>query len=273
MYLYLTLLFKSPSQTNFESLKAKYPNRIFPQRIIDQFNPHKCELCNNKSKHIRSSHCSTCKVCVLKRDHHCPWVNKCIGYTNMQFFFTYLIWLMIYGVLFFQGFLKYYNNKKSTLWVLKPFVLFCALFTFVVFIAMINLLVQTFISFVNECFFYETTKTQNIERYYICCKQMNMEEMTLNPYNKGWLFNIECCIGPTLLHFLFPIRKQYKSDINEGDVTFCKAAQSNQYDVIKALSGIKYDTIDKIIENQSIQTSPNTYMEYARAQYSNIKII
>ncbi|GLD93478.1 hypothetical protein PINS_up002070 [Pythium insidiosum] len=40
----------------------------------------------------RMHHCSSCRRCVLKMDHHCVYINKCIGYFNYKFFLQFLGW-------------------------------------------------------------------------------------------------------------------------------------------------------------------------------------
>lgn len=34
----------------------------------------------------RAKHCKLCAVCVLRMDHHCPWINNCVGFHNQKFF-------------------------------------------------------------------------------------------------------------------------------------------------------------------------------------------
>lgn len=61
----------------------------------------KCRTCR-VAKPARSRHCSLCGVCVLVADHHCIWVNNCIGKGNYQYFYGFLFAntiSMIYGFL------------------------------------------------------------------------------------------------------------------------------------------------------------------------------
>ncbi|OCT45372.1 Palmitoyltransferase pfa3 [Cladophialophora carrionii] len=57
--------------------------------------PRFCKKCH-VSKPDRTHHCSTCKRCVLKMDHHCPWLSTCLGLHNYKAFVLFLIYTSLF---------------------------------------------------------------------------------------------------------------------------------------------------------------------------------
>ena len=68
-----------------------------PKRPEDEQYLQYCHTCEG-FKAPRSHHCSKCNRCCLKMDHHCPWINNCVGFANQRHFFYFLLSAVIGSV-------------------------------------------------------------------------------------------------------------------------------------------------------------------------------
>ncbi|KAF2887132.1 hypothetical protein ILUMI_19041 [Ignelater luminosus] len=67
----------------------------------------------SRCKHIkpdRAHHCTTCGTCVLKMDHHCPWVHNCVGFSNYKSFIIFLGYTTLYCAFYAGTTLEYFIN-------------------------------------------------------------------------------------------------------------------------------------------------------------------
>ena len=72
-----------PSQTFLKLLRDINPADLCPE----------CKVIRT----ARSRHCAICNQCVERFDHHCPWINNCVGIQNHNAFMMFLscIWIKI----------------------------------------------------------------------------------------------------------------------------------------------------------------------------------
>lgn len=61
----------------------------------------------------RAAHCRYCNSCVLKFDHHCPFVMNCIGQRNYIFFVGFLAAVSSLGMLVFVGIGLWFSQSSA----------------------------------------------------------------------------------------------------------------------------------------------------------------
>ena len=86
----------SPMEKRVYNLTNKEWHEI-EEKVIDSFSLNVwglvqwryCMKCRSV-RPPRAHHCSSCARCVLRMDHHCPWVGNCVGLYNHKFFLNFV---------------------------------------------------------------------------------------------------------------------------------------------------------------------------------------
>lgn len=86
LYNFLSAVFHGPGH-----LPLKWEPKDESVKQFLQF----CAVCKG-FKAPRSHHCQKCGRCIIKMDHHCPWINNCVGWGN-QAHFTYFLMFAVIG--------------------------------------------------------------------------------------------------------------------------------------------------------------------------------
>ncbi|CAK71347.1 unnamed protein product (macronuclear) [Paramecium tetraurelia] len=141
-----------------------------------------CQECLIK-KPERSRHCEFCKRCIVVYDHHCPWVNNCIGAKNYFIYFSFIsiIWINLIHILILNSafigqeysdgnpIYSWFNNmiesQSNTLFITKIVVQSIIIFLSVLFIIAVSHLLygQIITLFTNRTTFEKYKQAENLQ--------------------------------------------------------------------------------------------------------------
>ncbi|GMJ12126.1 hypothetical protein like AT3G09320 [Hibiscus trionum] len=74
-----------------------------------------CQKCSH-FKPPRAHHCRICKRCILRMDHHCVWINNCVGHANYKAFFVFVVYAVIacfYSLVLLLGGLFEFSDSQN----------------------------------------------------------------------------------------------------------------------------------------------------------------
>jgi len=154
-----------------------------------------CKWCL-KYKPDRCHHCRVCNMCILRMDHHCPWVYNCIGFRNHKYFFLILIYAAV-DLLFVS-----YTMFDTVWWSTSidvPLPTMLLLVTGEAFTTFLMVITVTFLCF----HIWLTAKAMTTVEF--CEKSLKKASYNSSQYSHGMYRNLCAVLGPNPLLWFVPV--------------------------------------------------------------------
>merc|ERR1711912_222732 len=160
-----------------------------------------CRKCV-KVKPDRCHHCRVCQRCVLKMDHHCPWINNCVGYYNYKYFYLFIVYALL--ILFWVSATSFLNFLVSIasddvldVWSSSFMIVFCWLYC-----TLFGVALGGFVTFHTYLLVQNFTTIELVEKKGSPARGKSY----VHPWDLGARTNVEECLGKSIWLWMIPTR-------------------------------------------------------------------
>lgn len=132
---------------------------------------------------LRARHCRDCRRCVRRYDHHCPWMENCVGERNHPLFVAYLalqLVVLLWGLCLAWSGLRFF--RPWGLWLRSTGLLFSTFLLLAFFSLVVSLLLASHLYLVAS----NTTTWEFISSHRIAY----LRQRTSNPFDRGLTRNL-----------------------------------------------------------------------------------
>jgi len=145
-----------------------------------------CDFCN-VIQPLRSRHCEDCQRCVKRFDHHCPWLDTCIGEKNHRYFWCFLLStsiLIAWSLAITFKALIYRSTWSEWVYVNWLYLFDLHVLCMAFLVCFFLLLIHTYLMATNK------TTWEKASRKRITYLQVFGDDESYNPFHEGYCRNI-----------------------------------------------------------------------------------